>query len=50
MEVSMYEQMIREAMARLGRIGEQDPAIVEAWMRLEHGTLSHRRHSGKKLT
>jgi hypothetical protein len=35
----MYEQMIREAMARLGRIGEQHPAIVEAWMRVEHGTL-----------
>lgn len=35
----MYQQMIREAMARLGRIGEQEPAIVEAWMRVEHGTL-----------
>ena len=23
----------------IGRIGEQDPAIVEAWMRVEHGTL-----------
>ena len=35
----MYRQMIREDMAKLGRIGAHDPALVEAWMRLEHGCL-----------
>lgn len=34
----MYQQMIREYGARLGRIGV-DPRHVEAWMRLEHLTL-----------
>jgi hypothetical protein len=34
-----YQTMIREGMARIGRIGEAAPNQVEAWMRLEHGTL-----------
>lgn len=36
--VGMYEEMIREALARVGLIGVE-PRHVEAWMRLEHGTL-----------
>ena len=35
----MYQTMIREALAHLGRIGAADPRHVEAWMRLEHGCL-----------
>jgi hypothetical protein len=34
-----YEQVIREAMARAGRVGAADPRHVEGWMRLEHGCL-----------
>jgi hypothetical protein len=34
----MYRNLIRETLARLGRIGAA-PHHVEAWMRLEHGTL-----------
>ena len=34
----MYRDIIREHVARLGRIGV-DPRHVEAWMRIEHGTL-----------
>ena len=34
----MYQQMIRETLAELGRQGS-DPRYVEAWMRLESGTL-----------
>ena len=34
----MYQQMIREHAARIGRIGI-DPRHVEAWMRVEHPTL-----------
>ena len=34
----MYETMIREALAKLGRIGT-NPTHVEAYMRLENGTL-----------
>ncbi len=34
----MYRQMIREALALIGRIGV-DPRHVEAWMRLEFGCL-----------
>jgi hypothetical protein len=36
----MYTQMIREALAAQGRIGV-NPLHVEAWMRVEHGTLDH---------
>jgi hypothetical protein len=36
--MSIYRQRIREILAAQGRIGT-DPAHVEAWMRLEHGTL-----------
>jgi len=34
----MYATMIHEALMRLGRV-DVDPLHVEAWMRLEHGTL-----------
>lgn len=34
----MYQQMIRETLANQGRIGVK-PHQVEAWMRLEFGTL-----------
>mgnify|MGYP000845347003 CR=1 FL=1 len=37
--MSFYQQAIREDMARLGRIGAADPRHIEAWMRLERGTL-----------
>ena len=35
----MYAEMIRRDMAAVGRVGAADPRHVEAWMRLEHGTL-----------
>ena len=34
-----YQQMIREGMARMGRVGAADPRHVEGWMRIEHGCL-----------
>ena len=34
----MYRDRIRETLARQGKAGI-DPRWVEAWMRLEHGTL-----------
>lgn len=37
--MNLYSQMIRETMARNGRVGAADPRHVEAWMRLEHGCL-----------
>jgi hypothetical protein len=37
--MSGYAQMIRETLARIGRVGAADPRLVEAWMRLEHGCL-----------
>ena len=37
--MSIYQQLIREAMARTGHIAAADPRHVEAWMRLEHGCL-----------
>ncbi len=37
--MSAYQQLIRETMARLGRIGAADPRHVEGYMRLEHSTL-----------
>jgi hypothetical protein len=36
----MYRERIRETLARLGKTGI-DPRWVEAWMRLEYGTLDH---------
>jgi hypothetical protein len=36
---SYYEQIIREAMAKAGRVGAADARHVEGWMRLEHGCL-----------
>jgi len=35
----MYQQMIRETMASIGKIGAADPRHVEGWMRLERPTL-----------
>ena len=37
--MSSYQDLIREQMARLGRVGAADARHVEAWMRLEHGCL-----------
>jgi len=37
--VSIYTQYIREDLAALGLVGRHEPPIIEAWMRLEHGTL-----------
>lgn len=34
----MYQKLIREQAARLGRI-DVDPRLVEGWMRVEHGCL-----------
>lgn len=36
--MSGYQQTIREIAARLGRVGA-DPRHIEAWIRVEHGTL-----------
>lgn len=36
----MYTNLIRETLAKQGRIG-MNPAHVEAWMRAEYGTLDH---------
>ena len=33
------DRLIREDLARLGRVGAADPRHIEAWMRLEHPTL-----------
>ncbi len=35
----MYQQEIREELARAGMVGQFDPRHVEAYMRLEHSTL-----------
>lgn len=37
--MSAYRDLIREAMARAGRVGSADPRWAEAWMRLERGCL-----------
>ena len=37
--VSYYESIIREALARAGRIGAADPRWIEGWLRLERGCL-----------
>lgn len=36
----MYRDRIKETLARQGK-AEIDPRWVEAWMRLEYGTLDH---------
>ena len=38
---SIYQQMIRETMARMGKVGACDPRHVEGWMRLDNPTLDH---------
>ena len=35
----MYQQMIREILAKQGHVGQYDARHVEAFMRLEHSTL-----------
>lgn len=35
----MYQRLIKEEMARQGFVGQYDPRHIEAYMRLEHGTL-----------
>lgn len=37
--MTAYTNAIRHTLALQGRLGAHDPRIVEAWMRLEHGTL-----------
>lgn len=37
----MYQQIIREELAVMGRVGAADPPHTEAYMRLEYGTLDH---------
>ena len=41
MEGAVYycEKAIREELAKSGHAGRYDPRHIEAWMRLEHGTL-----------
>lgn len=34
-----YEEIIRETMAAIDRVGAADPRHVEGWMRLEHSCL-----------
>lgn len=41
----MYQQMIREEMAAMGFVGAMDPRHVEAYMRVEYGTLDHLSHA-----
>lgn len=36
-----YTAEIRASLARLGKAGAAPPHHVEAWLRLEHGTLDH---------
>lgn len=37
--MSYYQQVIREELARMGRVGAADPRHIEGYMRLGHGTL-----------
>lgn len=37
---SIYQQMIREELARMGLVGAADPRHIEGYMRLGHGTLN----------
>lgn len=34
-----YQRVISETLAKSGHIGKYDPRHIEAYMRLEHGTL-----------
>ena len=36
---SYYTPIIRETLAKIGRIGAADPRWIEAWLRLERGCL-----------
>jgi hypothetical protein len=40
-ELSFYEREIQKMLTDMGVAGQYDVAEVEAWMRLEHGTLDH---------
>ena len=35
----MYQEMIREGLAKMGFIGKYNPRHIEGYMRLEHSTL-----------
>ena len=54
--MTYYQRVIREDMARMGRIGVADPRHVESYMRLQYATLDHlsradfRREIGIALT
>jgi len=37
--MTMYQEFIRENLARSGYVGKYQARHIEAWMRLEHGTL-----------
>ena len=37
--MTAYTDLIRETLARTGRVGAADPRHIEAYMRLEHPTL-----------
>ena len=36
-----YQEMIRDRLAKTGHIGKYDPRHIEAFMRLQYGTLDH---------
>ena len=38
-KLSWYQERINEILAKKGYIGQYNPAHIEAWMRLEAGTL-----------
>lgn len=37
--MNMYQELIRENLAKSGYVGKYQPRHIEGWMRLEHGTL-----------
>jgi hypothetical protein len=36
---SYYTQIIRETLAKIGKVAAADPRWIEAWLRLERGCL-----------
>lgn len=36
-----YERIIREILAETGHLGQYDPRHIEAYMRVQYGTLDH---------
>ncbi len=37
--MSQYQQLIRERLALMGRVGGGSPRLIEGWMRLQFGCL-----------